>query len=343
MTGVRTTVVVLTTAALLVAVGCGGGGKKSATTTTSESGGLTIGMVTDVSGLNDRGFNALAYRALLRAKRELGATIQVAEAKSPADYVPNLASFARRGFDLVVGVGYTEIAAMGAVAKRFRNTHFAIVDVSDKDLAGAPPNVRGLLFREEQVGYLAGYLAGLEAKRLPGPDVVSSVAGEKQPPVDRFIAGYQAGAKRADPGIQTINAYSQDFNDQAKCKVLALNQIAAGSVAVFPVAGGCGLGALDAAREKGVWGIGVDADQSFLGPHVLTSATKKVDQAVFLVIKSVQNGTFKGGDAVFGLKDGGVGLGKISPKVPEEEVAAVRRIQQQILAGKITPPRAFRG
>jgi basic membrane protein A len=343
MTGVRTTVVVLTAAALLVAAGCGGGGKKSATTTTSESGGLRIGMVTDVSGLNDRGFNALAYKAFLRAKRELGATIQVAEAKSPADYIPNLASFARRGFDLVVGVGYTEIAAMGAVAKRFPNTHFAIVDVSDKDLAGAPPNVRGLLFREEQVGYLAGYLAGLEAKRLPGPDVVSSVAGEKQPPVDRFIAGYQAGAKRADPGIQTINAYSQDFNDQAKCKVLALNQIAAGSVAVFPVAGGCGLGALDAAREKGVWGIGVDADQSFLGPHVLTSATKKVDQAVFLVIKSVQNGTFKGGDAVFGLKDGGVGLGKISPKVPKEEVAAVRRIQQQILAGKIEPPRVFAG
>ncbi len=343
MTGVRTTVVVLTAAMLLAAAGCGGGGKKSATTTTTESAALKIGMVTDVGGLNDHGFNALAYRGLKQAQRELGVQIQVAESKSPADYVPNLASFARRDFDLVIGVGYTEIAAMGSVAKRFPDTHFAIVDVSNKDLAGAPPNVLGLLFHEEQVGYLAGYLAGLEAKRLPGPDVVSSVAGERQPPVDRFIAGYQAGAKQADPGIRTTNGYSQDFSDQTKCKALALNQIAAGSVAVFQVAGGCGLGALDAAREQGVWGIGVDADQSFLGPHVLTSATKKVDHAVFLAIKSVDDGTFKGGDAVYGLAQGGVGLGKISPKVPKSEVAAVDRIKQQIVAGKITPPRVFSG
>ena len=343
MTRVRTTVVVLTAAVLLAAAGCGGGGKKSATTTTTESTALKIGMVTDVGGLNDRGFNALAYQGLQQAKRQLGLQIQVAESKSPADYIPNLASFARRGFDLVIGVGYTEIAAMGAAAKRFPDTHFAIVDVSNKDLAGAPPNVLGLLFHEEQVGYLAGYLAGLEAKRLPGPDVVSSVAGEKQPPVDRFIAGYQAGAKKADPGIKTINGYSQDFNDQAKCKAIALNQIAAGSVAVFQVAGGCGLGALDAARQQGVWGIGVDADQSFLGPHILTSATKKVDRAVFLAIKSVGDGTFKGGDAVYGLAQGGVGLGKISPKVPKAEVAAVDRIKQQIVAGKIVPPRIFNG
>jgi basic membrane protein A and related proteins len=343
MTVVRKTVIVLAAAALLVATGCGGGGKKSATTTATGSGPLKIGMVTDVGGLNDRGFNALAYKGLQQAKRELGYQIQVAESKSPADYVPNLASFARRGFDLVIGVGYTEIAAMGSVAKRFPDTHFAIVDVSNKDLAGAPPNVLGLLFREEQVGYLAGYLAGLEAKRLPGPDVISSVAGEKQPPVDRFIAGYQAGAKAADPGITTINAYSQDFSDQAKCKVIALNQIAAGSVAVFQIASLCGLGALDAARQQGVWGIGVDADQSFLGPHMLTSAEKKVDRAVFLAIKSVGDGTFKGGDTVYSLAQGGVGLGKISPKVPKSEVAAVDRIKQEIVAGKITPPRVFKG
>ncbi len=166
-----------------------------------------------------------------------------------------------------------------------RSTRFAIVDVANGDLAGKPKNVLGLLFREEQVGYLAGYLAGLEAKRKPGKDVISSVAGEKQPPVDRFIAGYQAGAKKADPKITVANAYSQDFTDQAKCKSIALNQISAGSLAVFAVAGACGLGALDAARERNVWGIGVDADQSFLGPQILTSATKKVDRAVFLAVQ----------------------------------------------------------
>ena len=200
----------------------------------------------------------------------------------------------------------------------------------------------GLLFHEEQVGYLAGYLAGLETKRLPGRDVVSSVAGEKQPPVDRFIAGYQAGAKRANPRVTAINSYSQDFNDQAKCKAIALNQIAAGSVAVFAVAGGCGLGALDAARERKVWGIGVDSDQSFLGAHILTSATKKVDRAVFLAIKSVADGRFHGGNSVYGLQDGGVGLGKVSPRVPKGEVAALNRIQAQIVAGKILPPKIVR-
>jgi basic membrane protein A len=330
-------------AALVATAGLVAAGWSSGTKgTTANVSTLKIGMVTDVGGLNDRGFNALAYQGLKVAQTRLGVKIAVAESKSPADYIPNLASFARQGYDLVLGVGYTEIGAMGAVAKRFPKTHFAIVDVSNHDLAGHPPNALGLLFHEEQVGYLAGYLAGLEAKRLPGKDVVSSVAGEKQPPVDRFIAGYQAGARKADPEIKTLNAYSQDFTDQAKCKALALNQIAAGSLAVFAVAGGCGLGALDAAREENVWGIGVDADQSFLGPHILTSATKKVDRAVFLAITSVAAGTFKGGDAVYGLKQGGVGLGKISRRVPTREVAAVGRIRAQIVGGTIVPPRVFR-
>jgi len=299
-------------------------------------------MVTDPSGLNDRGFNHLAYVGMLQAQKRLGVSIRVAESRSPADYIPNLAAFARQGYDLVLGVGYTEIGAMGAVAKRFPKSRFAIVDVANGDLAGKPKNVLGLLFHEEQVGYLAGYLAGLETKRLPGADVVSSVAGEKQPPVDRFIAGYQAGAKRANPRVIAINGYSQDFNDQAKCKAIALNQIAAGSVAVFAVAGGCGLGALDAARERKVWGIGVDSDQSFLGAQILTSATKKVDRAVFLAIKSVADGRFHGGNAVYGLEDSGVGLGKISPRVPKAEVTALNRIQAQLVAGKIVPPKILR-
>jgi basic membrane protein A len=321
--------------AVLAASSAGTGGA-------APEGTLEIGMVTDSSGLNDRGFNHLAYVGLQQAQKRLGITFRVAESRSSSDYIPNLAAFARQGYDLVVGVGYTEIGAMGAVAKRFPKTRFAIVDVANGDLAGKPKNVLGLLFREEQVGYLAGYLAGLEAKRKPGPDVVSSVAGEKQPPVDRFIAGYQAGARKADPKITVVNAYSQDFTDQAKCKSIALNQISAGSIAVFAVAGGCGLGALDAARERNVWGIGVDADQSFLGSQILTSATKKVDRAVFLAVQSVQNGKFHGGNAVFGLREGGVGLGKISAKVPKAEVAAVERIRTQLVAGKIVPPRVLK-
>jgi basic membrane protein A and related proteins len=328
-------VLVLVVGVALLAAGSAGTGGASRSKT------LKVGMVTDASGLNDRGFNHLAYVGLQQAQKRLGITFRVAVSKAPSDYIPNLAAFARQGYDLVIGVGYTEIGAMGAVAKRFPKTHFAIVDVANGDLAGKPKNVLGLLFREEQVGYLAGYLAGLEAKRKPGKDVISSVAGEKQPPVDRFIAGYQAGAKKADPKITVVNAYSQDFTDLAKCKSIALNQISAGSLAVFAVAGACGLGALDAAREQNVWGIGVDADQSFLGPQILTSATKKVDRAVFLAVQSVQKGSFRGGNAVFGLREGGVGLGKINPKVPKSEVAAVERVRQQLIAGTIRPPRVL--
>jgi basic membrane protein A len=333
----RSALALLALSTLLLA-GCGGssGGK-------SSSGGkrLKIGIVTDTGQLNDRGFNQLAFAGLQRAEKQLGVEGRVFQSSSAAEYVPNLSRFAQLGYDLVVGVGYTEQPAMQTVAKKFPKTHFTIVDVSQADLAGKPKNVVGLLFKEQEVGYLAGYLAGLEAKRLPGPDIVSSVGGERQPPVDRFIAGYQAGAAKADPGIKTVNSYSQDFTDQTKCKELALNQIAAGSVAVFQVAGNCGLGVLDAAKEKGVWAIGVDADQSYLGPEVLTSATKGVDTAVFDTIKAVKDGTFKGGrDDVFGLNREGVGLGKISPKVPKSEVDAVNKIRAQLVAGKIQVPTA---
>ena len=131
--------------------------------------------------------------------------------------------------------------------------------------------------------------------------------------------------------------YSQSWDDQAKCKELALNQIARGSNVVFQVAGGCGLGALNAAGERDRWGIGVDADQSFLGPHILTSAQKGVDSAVFLTIRSIQDGSWKGGgNATFGLQEDGVGLGKVSPKVPQEDVDQVEQIKQQIADGEIT-------
>src|SRR5919199_2773883 len=238
------------------------------------------------------------------------------------------------GYLLVTGVGSTASQAITAAAKRFPNTHFAIVDVSNADV-GKPKNVEGLLFHEEQVGYLAGYAAALAAKEK-GRNVVSSVGGQKQPPVDRFIAGYQAGAKKAVPGIKTANAYSQDFANQAKCKEIALNQIAAGSAVVFQVAGGCGLGVIDAAGEKNVWAIGVDADQSYLGKQVLTSATKGVDTAVFLAIKDAKAGKFKGGqDAVYGLGQEGVGLGKFSPLAPKTIEPQVRRVEAQIKSGDI--------
>jgi basic membrane protein A len=328
----------LLVAAVLVAAGCGGGGgetKPSGATTTKGGKAVKVGLVPDVSGLNDRGFNHLSYVGLLRAQRELGVQGTVYHSNSQLDYLPNMTTLARKGYDLAIGVGYTEAPAVDTAATNFPQSKFAIVDVDQKTEPHKPKNLLGLLFREQETGYLVGYLAGLEAKRRPGPDVIGSVGGEKQPPVDRFIAGYQAGAKAADRGIKVLNGYSQDFTDQTKCKTVALNEIEQGAVAIFQVAGGCGLGALDAAKEKHVWGIGVDADQSFLGPHILTSAVKRVDTAVFLAIKSVVDGKFKGGNIFFGLKQNGVGIGQISPKVPKSEVAAVEKVRAEIISGKI--------
>ena len=300
---------------------------------------IKVGLLTDKGQLNDRGFNELAYNGLKRAERELGVQGRVLQAATAADYVPNMASLVRQDYDLIIGVGFAQGDAVAKAASRFPDTKFEIIDVDQSGLAGKPENVVGLLFKEEQVGYLAGYAAGLAEKREFGGRVVSSVGGMKEPPVDRFIAGYRAGAQTAFPGVKVLNGYSQDWDDVAKCKELALTQIEQGSGVVFQVAGGCGLGALDAAKQKHVWGIGVDADQSFLGPHVLTSALKRVDAAVFSTIKSVQDGSWKGGrNLVFGLSQNGVGLGTFSPQVPQEDRAAIDEIAKQIAAGDIRIP-----
>ena len=224
-------------------------------------------MVTDIGGLNDRSFNESAYNGLKRAQSELGVDIRAVTSKSNADYVPNLTSLARQKYDLVIGVGFLMAEAMEKVSNAFPDTNFAIIDSSQQAMKTQPKNVEGLLFKENEAGYLVGYMAGLYTKDQGGDQVISSVGGQKIPPVDGYIAGYQAGAKAANPDIKTLNAYSQDFVDQAKCKELALNQIAEGSQVVFQVAGACGLGALDAAKEKGVQGIGVDADQAYLGDY----------------------------------------------------------------------------
>jgi basic membrane protein A and related proteins len=340
-TGTAALALVAVVAAL--AAGCGrsdetsgGTTETTGTTGTTPAPTLKVGLVADAGQLNDNGFNELAYKGLKRAERELGIKGRVVEAASAADYVPNMTALARQGFDLIIGVGFAQGDAIAAAAKRFPDTSFAIVDVDQAALKGKPANVQGLLFREEQVGYLVGYLGALEAKRA-GAKSISAVGGFKEPPVDRFIAGYKAGAQAAVPGTKVRWDYSQDWEDQAKCKELALNQIAAGSKVVFQVAGGCGLGALSAAKDDGVWGIGVDGDQSFLGPHVLTSALKGVDSAVFLTIKAVQDGTFVGGkNVVFGIDQDGVGLGTLSPKANAQDVAATAKVEQKIADGEIT-------
>jgi basic membrane protein A and related proteins len=327
--------VALAGAAAAVAAGAGASSAKSNAPAAAQKKAFVV-LVTDVNQLNDHGFNQLAYQGLKRAEAKLGITGAVYQSPSAAQYIPNLATAARKGADLVISVGFDQATAVAKVAKQFPKTHFAIIDVDQKSLTGKPKNVEGLIFKEQEVGYLAGYLAGLLEKHKAGNATIGSVGGQKQPPVDRYIAGYRAGAKKADPSIKLLNTYSQDWVDQAKCKQAALDQISAGASIVFQVAGGCGLGALDAAKEKGVWGIGVDADQSYLGPQVLTSAMKRVDTSVYSTIQQVIAGKFAGGtNMVFSLKNNGVGLGKISKKVPAADVKLLQSIAKQIASGKI--------
>jgi basic membrane protein A and related proteins len=320
----------------------GGGSSSEAPPTTP----VKAGLVSDIGKFNDRSFNQSALEGLQRAETELGADGLPVESKAQGDYVPNLSKLAREKYDVSISVGFLLADATAAAAKQFPDQQFAIVDYSvmappftdaEKGVE-TPANVRGLTFATNENSYQIGYMAAKMAE-ADGGKAISAVGGLKIPTVDIFIAGYKAGAEAAVPGIKVDVDYSQDFVAQAKCKELAIKQIDAGSKAVFQVAGGCGLGALDAAKEAGVWGIGVDRDQAFLGDHILTSAVKRVDVSVFDTVKDAQAGTLVGGtDKTFNLANDGVALGKINAKVPAELVTEVEGLKEKIVSGEITPP-----
>ena len=344
----RTTMLVALIAAL--AVGLAGCGKKPAEESGGEGGesgdggaaGPKVGLVTDLGGLNDRSFNALANKGLEQAEDELGSAGTVLESKSASDYEKNLGQLAQAPSDLTIGVGFLMADAIKNVSAKATESKFAIIDYSVAEL-GSPKNVRGLVFKEQEAGYLAGALAGMveeegRLKGLNGAKVVSAIGGQQIPPVEKYIAGFQAGVKAFCKDCQVLIDYSQDFIDQSKCQDRANAQIAKKSDIVFQVAGGCGLGALDAVKSKGVWGIGVDADQAYLGPHVLTSAIKKVDIAVFDTITSVSEDAFQGGaDGTYGLAEDGVGLGAIAAAAKAYE-AQVATVMEDVKAGKVKIP-----
>ncbi len=301
---------------------------------------LKVALVTDIGGLNDRSFNALAYKGLKDAQKKLGIDGRVFISKSAADYIPNLTTGAR-GYDLVIGVGFLMGDQLAAVAKRFPDTKFAIVDYPAAALKGAPKNARGIIFAEQE----AGCLAGVAAARVSKSGTIASVGGQKLPAVDAYIAGYEYCAKKFKPGTKTLHDYSQDFVDQTKCHEIALNQIQQDADVVFQVAGACGLGALQAAKENKDWGIGVDADQGYLGNHILTSAQKKVDVGVFSTIALAGTSKWKGGvDTLFNAKNNGVGYGKVSTAAPSRAglIALLGKWQKDLASGKVKPPRTVK-
>src|SRR6266550_9390842 len=293
---------------------------------------IKVADVTDIGGLNDKGFNHLSYVGLQRAQKKLGVQGRVFITGTAAERKPNLQAAAQGGYGLVVAVGVLfQFGPLDDVAPAFPNTKFLGIDVDWSGLGKKPANVRGVQFKEQEAGYLVGYIAGLEIKLHPhkGKQIISG-----------------AGAKKANRHVTVKIDYANDptFNDQAKCKETTLNQIQAGSGIVFEAAGACGLGGLSAAKQKHVWGIGVDADQSFLGPHILTSATKHVDVAVFNTIKQFKANPsgFKGGfNTNYTLKNNGVGYGKLSSALSKADrtyiTKRVNTIKTLIIEGKIKP------
>jgi len=351
--GIRTARRAILVAAALAFVvsasACGGGGGSSSGTTSTggqAAGGKKIKacLITDIGGLNDHGFNELAAKGLNQAKSQLGVQTRIIESHKNSDYIPNLQSCGRDGSDIIITNGFLMGDATYKAAKAFPDSNFAIIDFAygasaEKFGTGDPkspelPNLEGLVFKEEQPGYLVGYMAGLVTKS----GTVSTVGGQKIPPVDHYIAGFQSGAKAANSSVKLLNGYSNEFPDPAPCKEIALNQISQGSDIVFQVAGQCGLGALDAAKEKKVWAIGVDKDQLYLGSYILTSALKRVDVAVFKTIQEAQQGKFEAGAKQYSLVNDGVGLGKVNPKVSQSIVDKVKAQEQKIRNGQIEVP-----
>ena len=326
-------------AAMVLAMACGGtsGGGTPAKT-------YKIGLVTDIGGLNDKSFNHLADLGLEKAKTDFKVQGDVKESKTGDDYVPNLTDFATKKYDLVIAVGFLMQEAVGTVSGQFPNVHFAIIDGAGTDAKGNDlkhPNVVSLFFKEQDAGAMVGVIAGWLEKNGKGKKnkhVIGAVGGISIPPVNHYIAGYKWAAKMEDPAVQVQIGYSNNFTDPAKCANIAQNQINGGADVLFQVAGGCGLGVLQAAGKAGVYSIGVDADQKDADPSVIASALKKVDVATYTAIKNVVNNQFTGGALTFEIKNGGAGYAIDNFDVPAELKAELDKVQGQIQSGALIPP-----
>jgi basic membrane protein A and related proteins len=313
--------------------------------TAAPSKTITAALVSDIGKFNDRSFNQFQLEGLQRAKAKLGVNILPLQSNAVSDYVPNLSNAVRRHADVIIAAGFLLAPATATFAKKYPNVHFAITDYPVEaapfaDKKGKPlyKNVEGLTYSANEGGCLAGVLAALQAKK-DGGKTIGAVGGLSIPPVNIWIAGYKFCAQKAAPGTKVLVDYSQDFSAADKCKTLAENQISQGADVIFQVAGGCGLGVLKAADEAGKWGIGVDKDQYNDAKRVLTSAFKRVDAGVYSIVQQEKNGTFAGGtDTNFNVKNGGIGLGRISPSVPKSSIDVEKKFKAQIIAGTLKVP-----
>ena len=271
----------------------------------------------------------------LTALKRTGVAGKVVSPDPREDPETTLGLLARGGYDLVIA-DFTWRDVVATVAPRFPGARFALMDVRP---AGHPANVQGVVIQPRGAAFLAGWLAARMEQRRPGRDVVGAVGGFPVPSVVEFIDGYRRGARYAAPSVTVLTGYSKDFTDPTKCEAVARRQIARGAGVVFDVAGGCGPGTLRAARAAGVLAVGVDRDRSALGPFILTSVVKRYDAGFAYFLRQVRDGEIRAnGSRVMGLRNGGAGLGRLSPRVPDDLRAELATLRRRVIARGIPAP-----
>lgn len=304
---------------------------KSGSTTTAKS-DLKVGLITDVGGIHDHSFNETSWKGLEKAKTDFGVEINYLESKTDADYSSNIESFVDEDYDLIVCVGFKLAEATKKAAESHPDKKFAIID----DASNASlPNVTCLTFKQEQASYLVGYVAGLVTKK----NNVGFVLGMASEMMNKFGYGYLAGVYAANPKATVQQIDANNFADPAIGKTSATTMITNGADVIFHAAGGTGVGVIQACQENKISAIGVDTDQSSLAPDtVITSAMKRVDNAVYDSVKQLVEGTLKGGEVVYDLSKGGVDIAPTTKLLSEDVLKKVEEVKAKILSGEIVVP-----
>ncbi|MFL6198965.1 MAG: BMP family protein [Thermoanaerobaculia bacterium] len=293
-----------------------------------------VGIVFDAGGKDDRSFNAAAWKGVKRAEQDFPIVLRDAEPGDPNSVEPALRAFAERGYDLVIGVGFSQTPIVEQVARDYPDLDFAIVDgVSQL------PNVASLIFKEHEGSYLVGMIAARKSKT----GVIGFVGGMDIPLIHKFETGYEEGARAVNPGIRVIQNYvgvtDAAWNNPGKGKELSIAQIGKGADVIFAAAGNSGLGAFDAAEQRGKLVIGVDSNQNWVKPgYVLTSMVKRVDNAVYQIVRDRVGNRFQGGVHVYGLENDGIGyaVDQYNAKlIPPEVIREVEAAKQKIIRGQI--------
>jgi basic membrane protein A len=344
---VRTLPVMLLSFLVLTSFSCGKKEKEPRQSqrtqqTQSSAASFKVGLVFDVGGRGDKSFNDSAYRGLERAKKELGISFEYIEPGEGADRESALRLLASGDAQVIFGIGFLFTDDITAIAKDFPNKKFACVDYAVNPEQTIPQNLLALKFREEEGSFLVGALAALKSKT----NKIGFVGGMKIPLIKKFEAGYVTGAKYAKPNVEVYVAYAgvtaNAFKNPSKGKELALSQYSKGADIIFHASGSTGLGVFEAAREMNKLAIGVDSDQYSEAPgHILTSMIKDVDVAIYETIKSVQNGTFKGGVRTLGVEEGGVGYvydNNNRDLIGEDMHGKVEEFKEKIISGEIVVP-----